>query len=253
MDELLNRYFQDECDPEEQQEVIEYLQNPPNELLLRGQLWQQWNRLPPEANVDMKRLWTDIRQQADLQPTSRRIWKRPAFRMRLARLLIRLGLMLALALAFFLLQGRSGTPKLLYQTGPGQRLTVALPDHSTVVLEENSSLTYCTQEPFTDPSVQFSGTAVFQIAPQTRGRHFVIYTSDRLQFQIRQGLLRLTHQNGSSRMAVQEGVVVLNIENGFFEDPLHLALDPGDLALYDEKANQLVRRREAGRPESTKP
>jgi|GEM_PF-6349533 len=245
MEDLLDKYYRNECTPEEQQEVINYLQNPANELQLRGWMWQQWQTGPSLGNrvPDWQELWSTIEQQADTQaiaaPTRRQriqVW--------LAKAVIWLGFILALGFSIrFIYQWQMPT-ELVYQTTNGQPLLVTLPNQSTIQLSKVASLRYSpgllSQKGL---SVWLEGDGLVQVGRQPAGKSLTIRTSDQVAIESTGGRFKVQQNGLQTEVILLEGTVTFQVNRQLFHKSLSFTLQPGDRIEYDESSNRLLRRR----------
>lgn len=138
-------------------------EDPANQQMLEEALgvWQLGEEESiPNFDKDMNGAWTKVEQhiQRDTSATPRKM--RVSFRQWVPRIAASLAFLLLAAWALVQWQGKGKEP-VAYVTGPGETLTIVLPDSSVVWLNERSSLNR--QEDFSERNIQLRGEAFFEV------------------------------------------------------------------------------------------
>ncbi|GAB3896424.1 hypothetical protein GCM10028803_14000 [Larkinella knui] len=245
MEELLVKYTRNECSPEEEQWVIGWLQNPDNESRLRGLMRKQWSN-PSVSGVespDWQRIWLDIsRQTKDLPaepepPLYRTVWRQ------IARIAIWVGCIIAFGLTIRFLRQANLPADVIYQSAVDQSMRVELTDHSTVILNKNSTLKVSSDWSGPNRSIWLNGEALITVAEQPNGFRFLIYTADHVVTEVQKARLYVGRHNKKNRVVVEQGLASFIIHySDMLGEMKKYNLQQGEMAEYDEKSTQLIRR-----------
>ena len=127
------------------------------------------------------------------------------------------------------------------RTKYGERMTVVLPDQSSVVLNGNSNLRYNENwSETTDREVWIDGEGFFAVQHTKSHQKFVVHTRDGLDVEVLGTKFNVKSRENSSEVLLTEGKVKLNVA-AINENPVYL--EPGELATVKE--NKLSKRQVA--------
>ncbi|MFC5410448.1 FecR family protein [Larkinella bovis] len=248
MEELLEKYARNECSPEEEQWVVGWLQNPDNESYLRGLMRKQWNNpaVSVEPPPDWQRMWVGITRQTKDLPTEpdvplyRTIWRQ------IVRIAVWIGCIIALGLSIRLLRQAQLPADIVYQSGAEQYMRVDLPDQSTVLLNKNSSVRISSDWSGPNRNIWLEGEAVVIVSKQPLGFRLLIHSNaptDRVITETQQARVYVNYQKQKNQVVVEQGKVNFTVDHsGLLGEMRKYPLQPGDMAEYDEKSTQLIRR-----------
>lgn len=172
-EELLNKYFNDQCTPEEEKKVWEWFQTPEGEAYLKQEIDRdirveaEFEDFIEYPDVNSDHLFNQI---ADSKSTSwmQNIggWKKAA-----AAILI-IGL-LSLVASIYIQFNETETK--IVKAEAGEKKTLIMPDSSRIVLYSNSSLEY--DSGFEDREVFLDGEAYFEV--EHNGAHpFMVFVDN---------------------------------------------------------------------------
>ncbi|KAA9353716.1 FecR domain-containing protein [Larkinella humicola] len=245
MEELLVKYVRNECSPEEEQWVIGWLQNPDNESRLRGLMRKQWSN-PSVSGVespDWQQMWMGIaRQTKDLPiesepPLYRTVWRQ------IARIAIWIGCIIAFGLGIRFLREAQLPADVIYQSGADQSMRVELTDHSSVILNKNSTLTVSSDWSGPNRSIWLDGEAIVDVAEQPIGFRLLIHTADHVVTEAQKARIFVARKDKKVRVVVEQGLANFVIHySGMLGEMKKYTLQRGGMAEYDEKSTQLIRR-----------
>lgn len=226
--QLLVKQFSRHIDKEEQSELEQWRQQAGHR-----REWDQYHSVWEMTG----------RYKAGFQPDADKGWDRFQQRVQAARRRRKwatIGIVAAiLTLLLLLLIFRKPTAKtappsaepVALLTGPGEQRTVRLPDGSTVVLNENSRLSYLPGWKKPNPrEVELSGEAFFNVTHRP-GQPFLVHTAYTAVRVLGTAFnVRAYPAEPATEVAVEEGHVVLQAHRIGKE----LALDPMDKGICDE-------------------
>ncbi len=125
------------------------------------------------------------------------------------------------------------------RTDYGERLTVTLPDQSSVVLNGNSKLRYNENWSETsDREVWIEGEGFFAVQHTKSHQKFLVHTGDGLDVEVLGTKFNVKSREHSSEVLLTEGKVKLNVAAAINQNPVYL--EPGELATVKE--NKLSKR-----------
>lgn len=181
--ELLIRFFQNKCTPEELKEAYQLLQQPDAEAFLKELALQEWDQ-PVEESIALRSLHQNWKEK-----TNARIFakadniQKPGFVKRLYRFrhaAVWLGLLLVSSAVLWHYLGRNEEKlvALIEKTNEGGiPRKLILPDSSELYLAAGSKVSY--PESFTGEArnIELEGEAFFDVKPNAR-KPFIIYTGN---------------------------------------------------------------------------
>jgi len=161
--ELIAKYIKGEATQQEQGQLELWLKANSDNAVLFEEIkasWQNTAKLNQHIKIDKVKAWASIqekiKEEQKVIPITR---KAPAYNswiLRVAAILI-VGLF---ATWFFL---KTGKPELIIVQTAKEAKTITLPDNSTIILNENSSLTYPKEFAANERNVSLEGEAFFEI------------------------------------------------------------------------------------------
>jgi transmembrane sensor len=124
------------------------------------------------------------------------------------------------------------------RTNYGERLTVTLPDQSSVVLNGNSKLTYAENwSQSTDREVWIEGEGFFAVQHTKNDQKFIVHTREGLDVEVLGTKFNVKSREHGSEVLLTEGKVKLNVGQ---QNDNAVYLEPGELATVKE--NKLSKR-----------
>jgi transmembrane sensor len=124
------------------------------------------------------------------------------------------------------------------RTNYGERLTVTLPDQSSVVLNGNSKLRYAENwSQSSEREVWIDGEGFFAVQHTTNHQKFVVHTREGLDVEVLGTKFNVKSRENGSEVLLTEGKVKLNVGN---KSDNSVYLEPGELATV--KKNKLSKR-----------
>ncbi|MFD1144025.1 FecR family protein [Larkinella insperata] len=245
MEDLLVKYVRNECNREEEQWVIGWLQNPDNEAYLRGLMRKQWNN-PCVTDVDSpnwQRMWLDISQQTKHVPTEpelplyRTVWQQ------VIRIAIWVTCIIALGFSIRLLRQAQLPADAVYQSGDKPYRHILLPDKSAVILRKNSTVKVSSDWSGPNRKIWLNGEAVVLVARQPLGFRLQIHTGNHVVTETQEARVYVNRKKQSSQVIVEEGTVNFILQkSGLLDKMKEYKLERGDMAEYNEGSTQLIRR-----------
>jgi transmembrane sensor len=128
-------------------------------------------------------------------------------------------------------------------TGPGEQKTVILPDSSSIIMNENSSLSYSSAlTEAVKREVWMKGEVFFNVrhlenkagTPQ----QFVVYSGD-LNVEVLGTAFNVKNYRSLTNVTLNTGQIKIGVKN----DPLSVTLQPGDFIQYSETDKKLTKRK----------
>lgn len=245
MEDLLVKYVRNECSPEEEQWVIGWLQNPHNEAHLRGLMRRQWNNpvVSDPGSPNWQRMWLDISRQTKHIPTEpetplyRTVWHQ------ILRIAIWVVCIIVLGLGIRYLRQAQLPADATHYSGDEPRVKVSLPDQSAVFLKKHSSVRVSSDWSGPNREIWVNGEAVVIVARQPIGFRFQIHTANHVVTEARDARVYVSRKKQNVQVVVERGRANFILHYaGLLGQTKEYALHPGDMAEYNEKSTQLVRR-----------
>jgi ferric-dicitrate binding protein FerR (iron transport regulator) len=126
-------------------------------------------------------------------------------------------------------------PREIYlKTAYGERLNVELPDHSTVVLNGNSSLRYSRWESNEDRKVWLEGEAFFSVKHTENDNRFVVYTPDSVTIEVLGTQFSVNNRKGNTDVVLREGEVKLAKKEATY------VMKPDEMVSYSKTESRFV-------------
>jgi transmembrane sensor len=137
-------------------------------------------------------------------------------------------------------QGIFGYKTITQQTAFGERRVITLPDHSTVTLNGNSSLTY-PQDWQQEREVWLDGEAYFSVTHTADDRRFVVHTSEQLSVEVLGTEFNVSDRKSGMQVVLSQGSIRLNMKekgriSNFLQAPTTLVMKPGERVKFTEQA-----------------
>ncbi|MGV3557706.1 MAG: FecR domain-containing protein [Larkinella arboricola] len=245
MEDLLVKYVRNECNPEEKQWVISWLQNPDNEAYLRGLMRRQWNNPCVTAvdSPDWQRMWAGISEQTKHLPDEpepplyRTVWQR------VIRIIIWVMCIITLGFSVRLLRQAQLPADAIYQAGDKPYKRVPLPDKSTVILKKNSSVRVSSDWSGPNRQIWLNGEAVVLVAKQPLSFRLQIHTGNHVVTETEEGRVYVNRKEESTQVIVEQGKANFILQDeGLLGKIKAYELKQGEMAEYNEKSTQLIRR-----------
>lgn len=203
--ELLDKYFNDQCTPEEEEKVWEWFQTAEGEAYLKQEIDRdirvedEFGDVIEHPELNSERLFNKI-QQSKSTSWFQNIggWKKAA-----AAILI-LG-MLGLAASFYMQFHETETK--IVKTAAGEKKTMVLPDSSRIVLHSNSSLEY--DSGFEDREVFLDGEAYFEVKHHEDQPFMVLVDDTYIKVLGTEFVVSKYNDSERVKVAVKSGIVEL--------------------------------------------
>lgn len=215
---------------------------------------QKSGSISPEEAAELEKIWNDVSQDksfledhtpTELEETERNIFKAIKFeiaqrgRSRYAQGWNNTGFYKAAAAVLILVSvslwwftRSNGLTEI--QTSFGERLTVTLPDKSTVVLNGNSVLRYASDwNKNAAREVWIEGEGFFSIIHTSNHQKFIVHASNQLDVEVLGTKFNVKARNNASEVMLTEGKVKLGLAKN--EDVQEVFLKPGELATLHNK------------------
>jgi len=226
---LLRKYLDDNCTPEEAQQLFNYFKTLPasafDDTMLRAWNKLQQSTVPSFAN--RHNLAERVVRQIQVErktPQARQPWLRYAVA---ASLIFTTGL-----LVWWITR-----PQQVYRTNYGETKTIMLPDSSVVTLNANSSLRYSYQKEQNIREVSLQGEAFFQVKALSLNEVAVVFAvhTDNLEVEVLGTAFNVLHRHGDTEVVLEEGKVKVSNESQ------ELLLGPGERIALKEGETQLTK------------
>ena len=218
--ELIRRYKSGQATESETQKLEEFWQKAANDSTYIDNLSEV------EKEAVRKKMYFAISQQAGFGKESRsvRILQPVLYKMAAAFIVV------ALAFAWYL-NFSGGMHEI--STNYGERLTVILPDESSVVLNGNSTLKYSKGWSEDQPrEVWIDGEGFFEVQHTRNHQKFIVHTGEGLNVEVLGTKFNVKSREHGAEVLLTEGKVKLNVQDKH-EEPVYL--NPGELATLREK------------------
>ena len=234
MDEpLLNRYFSDECTPQEARQVLTWFATPDGQRYLTNRLTGElanpdWLlKAGDAAPANVENLLETLRHRRDdtvrpfrpESPAPVRIWLR--------RAAVFGGMLLLAAGGRYAYQQRYPA-ELTARTNYGQTRTITLPDQSVVTLNGNSELRYSrVWEAGRPRTVWLNGEAFFTVTHQPHHESFTVQLPNRLAVDVLGTRFNVLARPAQTRIVLNSGHIQL--KSGQWAANQRVDMQPGDL------------------------
>lgn len=170
--ELLEKYYNDQCSPEEMERVWQWFQTPEGEAYLKQEIdrdiriEEEFHNFIEYPDVKSDQIFYQIQVSKTSWSQNLAGWKKAAA----AILLIGF---LSLFVGYYLQLDR--TDKTVVETKPGEKKTLIMPDSSKIVLHSNSNLEYSSE--FEKREIFLEGEAYFEVEHDTT-HPFMVFVHD---------------------------------------------------------------------------
>lgn len=245
---LLEKFFRNECTPEEVQQVLRWLNDPDEKENTLREIEACWNSLDsyiPEIEHDQEKILRLIQAKlpalptSDIEPKGRKIpFFTPTFLKVAAVLLITF--LVTFFFTQFLSEPNSSVPiELVTRENPaGQKSTFQLPDGSKVKLNAQSTLTY--PATFTDTSrvLRLEGEAFFEVA-EDQQRPFTVIAQGVATTALGTSFNIKAYSDETALISLLSGKVQVELADAAVANSQTLYLEPGELATYYQNADSL--------------
>jgi transmembrane sensor len=241
-DKILLRFFNDQCSPAEQAEVITWMRKAENRLLLINWLKDHWQEFDvsskPEVNLEY--IWHKIaletlpyEQENNKKAKTSRWWYGSSAAI----------ILMALASWWWGTRMDSSKDNLLetiYRTEYGQITRIYLPDSSEVILNGNSSLTLKQAWNEDKPrEVWIDGEGFFSVKHTRNHQKFIVYANENIGVEVVGTEFSVSNWREKTRVVLNNGKIHLHVKKKNTNQ--NIEMKPGDLAEFDHKKIQLVR------------
>ncbi|MEX2568762.1 MAG: FecR domain-containing protein, partial [Cyclobacteriaceae bacterium] len=237
-EDILKRFLSGDCDLDEEQKVLRWLESPDAKMQLDKLLQKKWEKPSPvfKDQTDYIALLDRIHRRVNKQ---KKMPKQRWSKMWIQGAKIAASISLLIFSAYFLVEGfkyegsepQSVNGPLLKTitrvTGPGEKLTLNLPDHTKIIVNALSEISFTSDYGKEERVVNLKGEAFFEIAPDSL-RPFRVLT-DGLTTTALGTSFNVFARYRQYKIALTEGRVKLDASDRKVE------LAPGQLALWDEE------------------
>jgi transmembrane sensor len=264
----LHRFFLNECSPAERKEVIGWLLDPQNDLLIKIWMKENWDLMSltdtekKAGEPDVQMIWNDLSKKlfdrdnqlnakshyseipfdvpeigvteapVTAAPVKNIFARAPKIRWIAAACVI-------LALGFFVYGYRESILYVRYQTDFGEVAEFNLADGSHVVLNANSSL-LVPRWGFNkgDRKVELLGEAAFNVIHTVNHQKFLVTTNSQLNVEVLGTEFLVYSRNQTNRVILKKGSVKVR-----FNDEQHqpVLMKPGDVVTADKAGSLSVK------------
>jgi len=226
--ELLARFFQDQCTPEEYRQVLEWLNTAAGQQYLSAAMQEDLEKPAdgPQTSRSAEiyhRILHTVQQLEAEQPQQRR----PGLLRRIRPLKAAAVLAGAALLCFgaWKTYQRAGT--VTWQTAYGEIRTITLPDQSVVTLNGNSTLRYSRRwDRADDREIWVQGEAFFDVKPAAQQR-FLVHTSHRINVEVLGTTFNVLDRGERVQVVLRSGKVRLSGQTPAIQQPI--VMQPGEL------------------------
>ncbi|MHA4845832.1 FecR family protein [Flavitalea antarctica] len=245
----LHRFFLNESSPAERQEVISWLLNPQNDLLIKIWMKDNWDLISPTdtekepGELDAQKMWNDLSEKLfDREVPAIGIAEAPVKNIP-ARATgtrwIAAAACLIFALGFFVYSYRQSILYVSYETRFGEVREFNLGDGSHVVLNANSRL-LVPRWGFTkgDRKVELEGEAAFDVTHMVNHQKFLVTTNSQLNVEVLGTEFLLYSRNQTNKVILKEGSVKVRFKDEQREPVL---MKPGDVVTADKTGSLSVK------------
>jgi transmembrane sensor len=242
-EDLLRRYFENRCTPEEERFVQEALQQ--DDAAVPGLLenyWKQAAEGAPLAEADRHAMFQTIQGRIGVHDEPRKIVSRPWFGGLMFRVAASVTILIgAIVGGYFFFRG-SRAPQYYTITSQADRQQITMPDSSVIWLASYSRLTYTSNYNKEDRRVRLVGEAYFEVRRDTQ-RPFIVATST-LSTRVLGTHFNVKAEQAEDNIAVTllEGKVSVAREDSVQGTSEELALlDPDQQLIYNRQTGDVTR------------
>ncbi|MEQ9438986.1 MAG: FecR domain-containing protein [Cyclobacteriaceae bacterium] len=229
--EVIERYFINQCTPEEAELVLSWLATSEGqafyEMYLNRRIQEgafPASSLPMNEEKALKGIYARIHQRENTRPTKARAWS-----LRAAAVVL---LLLSSWVIWYSLQSIEQTVKTAY----GETRNITLEDGTQVILNANSSFSYKKNHP---REVWLTGEAFFTVSHTQDDDLFKVHTSD-LTVNVLGTEFNVNTRHKKTDVVLSNGRVKLEIERNLKKESL--LMQPGDKVTYSSPENVLERK-----------
>jgi ferric-dicitrate binding protein FerR (iron transport regulator) len=270
----LHRFFLNDCSPAERKEVIAWLFNPQNDLLIKIWMKENWDLIPltdtenKTSDPDVQQIWNDLSEKlfdrdASRDATVNNLVKRSNanfhyaeipyqapdiditatpvknFQARAVKTWWIAAASVIIALGFFAYGYRESILYIQYQTDFGEVAEFSLADGSHVVLNANSSL-LVPRWGFNsgDRKVALQGEAAFNVTHTINDQKFLVTTNSQLNVEVLGTEFLLYSRNQTNRVILKKGSVKVRFND---EKRQPVLMKPGDVVTADKAGSLSVK------------
>lgn len=245
---LLQKYINNECTPQELEQVLHYLQGAGTDQVLHELIDADAQKQMQSAETIDPALYEAMRAGVQTGIRNKRKGEAKGGTVRpmepvygsLRRMAAIFILLLLLGGISYRLALRAGT--VTHSTAYGQTATVTLPDNSQVTLNGNSSLRYSSND-WQDGQpreVFLEGEAFFSVVHTESDQRFIVHTSDRFNVEVLGTTFNVNHRRGNTQVVLNSGKVKLKLEAS--EQVKNVLMQPGDLVAFSPADEALTKK-----------
>jgi transmembrane sensor len=247
IEELLKKYVNNECSPEEIELVFEYLRTSQADAELHAvidaELWEEISshtkadeHLEAEMYKSIEHSISRIRPIIPVKSTasvfSYPIWKYAA---------VLTGILLSTVLGYYVYRWNTSSHLITHSTTYGQTATVVLPDSSVVKLNANSSITYSSDWSAKSPrEVSLKGEAFFSVKHTINHQKFKVNTSDNFNVEVLGTEFNVYNRNAKTRVVLNSGKITLHMEESAKQKKV--TMQPGEMVEFKDSPSGFVKR-----------
>ncbi len=248
--ELLRKYLNDQCTPEELEALLEVLRQGGHSALDEAVLQEAWRKKEELKVLDQSRSEEIFKSIVTAMPapdtsSGKKLFSWPAAYKMAA---VFTGFLLIAGVVFWLF--RSDT--ITYTTEYGQIQTIELPDHSQVTLNGNSTLRYDNHWEDNDEllavrEIWLEGEAFFEvqdmILPDQSKSKFIVHTPQ-LDIEVVGTTFNVRNRQDQTQVVLNSGKVKLHLpaKDRQTQQIDTIWMNPGDLVAFSEKSQTLEQR-----------
>jgi transmembrane sensor len=227
---LIVRYLTNEATDEEQEQLLEWVSSDIQNQKAFHEFSAAWEkRNPARPKFDLEKGRYLLNKKIESIPVNASAF--PWFKMAAALLLL---VLCSGAIIFSIARWKSVEPLLTeVKTRSGERVSVMLPDGSSITLNENSTLRYPASFPNNKREVHMSGEVFFDVTKDP-SRPFVIYTGA-LKTEVLGTSFNIKENNHKIQVTVATGKVKIS------EGSQEQILLPNDGIVFDKKTQSMTR------------
>jgi len=234
--ELLVRFYNGSCSPEEAMFLLNHLQPEDVEQYedVVRELWDRFLIHPSIENEVSERMYQRILAAARIKPSKRKQTFRKIYRMAA----VFAGLIMTVWMGLWIQDQMNKTE---YQTAYGEKKTILLPDSSEVMLNANSSLVFREGDFKNKREVWIEGEAYFQVeSKEKNGRNlpFVVYANE-VAVEVLGTRFNVNARRKVTKVVLEEGKVQLNLDQ---VKKKAVVMQPGDYVSYSGIDNKFERK-----------
>jgi transmembrane sensor len=244
-EELLRKYVNNECSPEEIDLLFEYLgtsqADPHLHAIIEAEI-QTLNdpheALSEQQSAEMYRaIEQSIRSKnTGISPSPQR-HVHFSYSWRIAAVFI--GILMSTFFAYYLLRKKEEVVS--HTTGYGQTARITLPDSSVVTLNGNSSIQYVAGWSDEMPrEVWLKGEAFFSVTHTRNHQKFKVNTSDQFSVEVLGTEFNVYNRHTKTQVVLKSGKVTLHMQEAARQN--RITMQPGELVEFKDKPSQFVKR-----------